>query len=169
MNIVLIGYRGTGKSMVGNVLAEMLHMDYVSMDEEIVKQSKMSIPEIVEKHGWTYFRDIESSVAGSLSCRDNLLIDTGGGVIEREENMNFLRNNAFVIWLRAEVDTIVERISSDTQRPSLTGEKSFTAEVREVLERRTPLYDKYCDFQLRTDSLSVEQIVDVIIKNIRLQ
>ena len=97
----------------------------------------MSIPEIVEKHGWTTFRDMESDVARDLAKSDNLIIDTGGGVIERPENVDVLRENSRMIWLKASVSSIVARIQGDTERPSLTGAKSFTDEVAEVLERRT--------------------------------
>jgi len=168
MNIVLIGYRGTGKSLVGKALAEMLDMTYISMDEEIVCRSGKSIPEIVEEKGWPGFRDLESELAAELSEKDNLLVDTGGGVIERPENMENLGERGTVIWLKAGVSTIVERISGDTERPSLTGEKSFTDEISEVLERRTPLYDKYSEFQVQTDSLTVKEICGKIIEGIEL-
>ena len=67
MNIVLIGYRGTGKSTVGKLLAEQLGMSYISMDDEIVQNAGMSVPEIVEKQGWPGFRDMESELARNLS------------------------------------------------------------------------------------------------------
>ncbi len=66
MNIVLIGYRGTGKSVVGKLVAENLRMKCISMDARIVERAGMSIPEIVEKQGWTVFRDMESEVAREL-------------------------------------------------------------------------------------------------------
>ena len=86
MNIVLIGYRGTGKTVVGELLAERLGMTYMGMDAQIVKKAGMPIPEIVEKSGWPGFRDMESEVARELAGLDHLIIDTGGGVIERPEN-----------------------------------------------------------------------------------
>jgi shikimate kinase len=85
MNLVLIGYRGTGKSLIGRILENRLRMPCISMDEEINKRAGMSIPEIVEKYGWNRFRDIESEVALGLSARDNVIVDTGGGVIERPD------------------------------------------------------------------------------------
>jgi len=164
MNIVLIGYRGTGKSVVGAQVAMRLGMKCISMDAEIVRRAGMSIPEIVEKHGWTTFRDMESEVARDLAKSDNLIIDTGGGVIERPENVDVLRENSRMIWLKASVSSIVARIQGDTERPSLTGAKSYTDEVAEVLERRTPKYQSSAQYEIDTDPLTPEQVADRIIE-----
>lgn len=164
MNIVLIGYRGTGKSLVGELLAKRLNMPYIGMDAAIVAKSGMSIPEIVEKFGWTYFRDKESDEALELAGRDNIIIDTGGGVIERPENIETLQKNACLFWLKASVMTIVARIQGDTERPALTSGKTFTEEVSEVLERRSPKYKSAAHYEIDTDDFTPEQIADKIIE-----
>ncbi len=166
MNIVLIGYRGVGKSVVGGLLARRLSMAYVGMDAEIVRRAKMTIPEIVEKYGWSKFRDMESDLARDLSGKDNLVIDTGGGVIERPENMMLLGQNARIFWLKASVETIVSRIQSDTQRPALVEGKTFTEEVAEVLERRIPKYKNAAHYEIDTDDLTPEQVADRIVETI---
>lgn len=163
MNIVLIGYRGTGKSLVGNLLAQRLGMKYVGMDAAIVARAGMSIPEIVAQFGWPGFRDRESAAVRELAAADNLVIDTGGGVIERPENIDTLRQNGCIIWLRASVATIVSRIQGDTERPPLTEGKSFTEEVAEVLERRTPAYGAAAQYAIDTDQLAPAEIVQRII------
>ena len=81
MNIVLIGYRGTGKSTVGKVLAARLGWPLVSTDVEIVRRAGRSVPEIVTQHGWEHFRDLESTVCRDFAAQDKLIIDTGGGAI----------------------------------------------------------------------------------------
>lgn len=164
MNIVLIGYRGTGKSAVGCILAERLQMSCIGMDAAIVERAGMPIPEIVERYGWPRFRDLESQEARELAGRDNLVIDTGGGIIERPENIEVLQRNALLIWLKASVATIVARIEGGTERPALTAGKSFTEEVAEVLERRTPLYRAAAQHAIDTDDLTPEQIVERIIE-----
>ena len=164
MNIVLIGYRGAGKSVVGRLLAKRLGMEYVGMDAAIVKRAGMQIPEIVEKHGWPGFRDMESAEARELAGRDNLIIDTGGGVIERPENIETLQKNATIFWLKARVETIVARIQGGTERPALTEGKTFTEEVAEVLERRTPRYRDAANFEIETDQLTPEQITGIVIQ-----
>jgi shikimate kinase len=164
MNIVLIGYRGTGKSVVGKLVSERLHMKCIAMDSRIVEKAGMSIPDIVKNHGWTTFRDMESEVARELAELDDIIIDTGGGVIERPENIDVLQANSCIIWLKASVGAIVSRIQGGTERPSLTGEKSFTEEVAEVLERRTPKYRSAAQYEIDTEQLTPEQVADRIIQ-----
>jgi shikimate kinase len=79
-------------------------------------------------------------------------------VVEREANFETLRAAGPVIWLKASPDAIVQRICGDDQRPSLTGDKSFTEEVSEVLQRRTPLYQRISHFQVDTDQRSAEEV-----------
>ena len=166
MNIVLIGYRGTGKSVVGRLVAKRLGMQYIGMDARIVEIAGISIPEIVEKYGWPKFRDLESEVAREVAGLDNMVIDTGGGIIERAENIEVLKKNGKIFWLRASVETIVARIEGDAGRPSLTGQKSFTEEVAEVLERREPKYRAAGDFEIETDGLGLEEVGEAILAKI---
>jgi len=166
MNIVLIGYRGTGKSVVGEILGSRLGMNYVGIDRRIVETASMSIPEIVEKYGWSGFRDMESELVRQLSQCDHLIIDTGGGVIERPENIRALKGNSTIFWLKASVDTIIARIQADTQRPSLTAGKTFTEEVREILSQRIPKYKTAAQFEIDTDNLTPEQVADRIVQTV---
>ena len=166
MNIVLIGYRGTGKSSVGKKLAARLSRELVSTDEEIVKRAGHPIPEIVSRHGWEYFRDLETEVCRDLADRDNLVIDTGGGAILRQENVALLKRNGKLIWLIASVNTISNRIGGDIQRPSLTGTKSFLEEIEEVLHERTPKYQAAADHVLPTDGRSINLLVESILNTL---
>ncbi len=167
MNIVLIGYRGTGKSVVGRILARRLGMVYEGMDANIVERAGMPIPEIVERYGWDRFREIETQEALDLAGRDKLIIDTGGGVIERSENMPALAKNGVVFWLKATVETIVRRIQGDNQRPALTEGKTFTEEVEEVLDRRRDKYKVAARFEIDTDDMTPEQVADGIVSFIK--
>jgi len=162
MNIVLIGYRGTGKSSVATVLANRLRWERVSTDTEIVARAKQSIPEIVQAFGWEYFRDLESDVCREVGGRDHLIIDTGGGVILRPQNVEALKINGRLFWLTAEIATIEARISGDRQRPSLTGSKSFIEEIADVLEERCPKYRAAADHVIPTDRQSVTHVADTI-------
>jgi shikimate kinase len=163
MNIVLVGYRGTGKSAVGAIVAERLGMQCIAMDVKIVEKVGMSIPEFVEEHDWPAFRNVESEVARELSGVDNIVVDSGGGVIERPENIDALRTNGIIIWLKASVDAIVSRIEGGTERPSLTGVKSFTDEVEEILDRRIPKYAAAAQYEVDTDDLTPEQVADRVV------
>ncbi|MEY4705099.1 MAG: Shikimate kinase [Nitrospirota bacterium] len=163
MNIVLIGYRGTGKSTVGKLLAARLGRELVSTDKEIVTRAKRTIPEIVALKGWEYFRDLESEVCRELAGRDQLVIDTGGGAILRAQNVEALKKNGTVFWLTASVETIAKRIGGDNQRPSLTGTKSFVDEVQDVLRERAPKYQAAADHVVATDDRSIDQLVEVLL------
>ena len=163
MNIVLIGYRGAGKSAVGRRLAARLGRKLVSTDAEIVKRAHRAIPEIVAQEGWEYFRDLESDICRELASRDQLVIDTGGGAILRTQNVEVLKKNGTVFWLEASVGTITKRIGRDTQRPSLTGTKSFVDEIQDVLQERTPKYQAAADHVIATDERSIDQLVEAVL------
>ena len=163
MNIVLIGYRGTGKSTVGRLLAARLGRELVSTDVEIVKRAKCTIPEIVAQHGWEYFRDLESDICRELASRDQIVIDTGGGAILRPQNVEALKENGALFWLTASVETIAKRIGDDNQRPSLTGAKSFVDVIQDVLRERTPNYQAAADHIITTDDRSINQLVEKLL------
>lgn len=163
MNIVLIGYRGTGKSHVGHLLGEHYSRQVFSIDAEIVKSAGTSIPEIVAEFGWPKFRDLETAEARKLAGQDNLIIDCGGGIIERPENIEILRPNARIFWLQASVEAIVARIGTDTQRPALVEGKTFTEEIAEVLQRRSPLYRAAAQQIIDTDNQTPQQVAAAII------
>ena len=162
MNLVLIGYRGTGKSAIARKLASLLDRQVASLDQEIVRVAGMPIPDIVAAHGWSHFRDLEEAVCREFGAKDNIIIDCGGGVVERDANVASLRAGGKVFWLRATPTTIVGRIGGDSARPSLTGTKSFTAEVEEVLGRRTPLYERLAHAVIDTDGRSLDDLAATI-------
>ena len=163
MNIVLTGYRGTGKSTVGRLLAARLGRELVSTDAEIVRRAQRTIPEIVAQEGWQFFRNMECDVCREFASLDQLIIDTGGGAIVRAENVEALKKNGTVFWLTASVETIAKRIGSDKQRPSLTGTNSFIDEIQDVLRERTPKYQAAADHRIATDNRSVNQVVETIL------
>jgi len=162
MNLVLIGYRGTGKSTVGAIMAKRLKMPLVNLDDRIAAKAGMRIPEIVEKHGWDHFRDLESEVVAEVVKGDKQVLDCGGGVILREKNVALLKKAGKVFWCKASITSIVSRIKDGTERPSLTG-KSFTDEVAEVLREREPKYCAAADHIVDTDNKTPEQVAQEIV------
>lgn len=162
MNLVLIGYRGTGKSTVGRALAAKLGRELISTDKEVVRRAGRSIPDIVASNGWDYFRDLESAVCRDLAGKDNLIIDTGGGAILRQQNVDVLKRNGIMFWLTAAVDTIAKRIGGDNQRPSLTGTKSFVEEIQEVLTERRPKYQAASDYTIATDGQTIDHLANLV-------
>lgn len=168
MNIVLIGYRGTGKSTVAKILGQRLERRAISTDLEIEEEAGQSIPQIVEQFGWDHFRELETQMCRKLRDQENLVIDTGGGLILKEENVNILKAKGTFFWLTAEVPTIVKRISGDTQRPSLSGNKTFVEEIEDILKERTPKYQVVADHVIPTDRTTPHQIADTILSFIAI-
>ncbi|HDM78600.1 MAG TPA: shikimate kinase AroL [Deltaproteobacteria bacterium] len=168
--IALIGYRATGKTTVGEKLAQLLQYDFMDMDTEISKREKSSIEEIVRKHGWKYFRKIESTLLGELATRNKIIISTGGGIILHEQNRVTLRKHFFVVWLKASPETIKKRLAKDLdkqeQRPPLSG-KDLLHEVDEILEKRLKYYKETAHFSLSTDMLSPTNVTEQIIKRFK--
>jgi shikimate kinase len=158
VNIVLIGYRGAGKSTVAGLLASALRMPMVSLDQEIVRREGHRIPEIVAAHGWGYFRDLESRVVDDYAGRNGWVIDAGGGVILREENVRNLRRNGILVWLSAPPSVLIQRIRDDGERPALKEGKTFLEEVEEVLKERLPLYRSAAHWSIDVSASTPEEI-----------
>ena len=167
MNIVLIGYRCTGKSTVAELLSSRLKWPTYTMDQAIVEEAGLSIPQIVESHGWEFFRDLESRIAREVRTKDHTVIDAGGGVVVRPANITLLRKNSVVIWLKVPPKIIADRIKDTTERPSLTGSKSFIEEIEEVLNDRVPQYQEAADHTIETSHLSPEAVTDTILDLLR--
>ncbi len=163
MNIVLIGMRATGKTTVAKILAGKLKRDHIEIDELVVERSGLSIPEIVEKSGWEYFRDLESKVTKELAQIDNKIISTGGGVVTRKENTEILEKTGFLILLTASIDTMLLRMGNGTNRPSLTEKGSVREEIAEVLKQRKILYEKACNVIIATDNQNPEEVGERIL------
>ncbi len=162
MNIVLIGYRGSGKSTIGKRLASLLSRDFVDTDALIVQAAGKTIRDIFEAEGETGFRRHESDAIASLAARDGLVIALGGGAVLNPANMAALKahRNATVVWLRATPEILHARIEADTAtnatRPNLTAGGGL-AEVQKLLAMRTPLYAAACDLTLDVAAISTEQ------------
>lgn len=162
-NIVLIGARGSGKSAVALELSRLTGLLSQSTDDEIVRRAGCAIKDFVAANGWDAFRDLESEVVRDVAAPGNVIIDTGGGAILRQANVDALRANGHVFWLRAPVAVLAERIKDDTQRPSLTGTKSFVDEIEEVLAARTPLYTAAAHDIIDVDATAPIQIAKTIL------
>lgn len=159
-NIFLIGYRTTGKTSVSKVLSESLGRTVVSIDAEIEKMHGR-IFDLVKRDGWERFREIESEILNSVSKKDGLIIDCGGGIIEKGKNRKILKKG-IVFWLDAPIEVIEERIkkSDPKTRPPINGDNSIS-EVRTVYSRRLLLYENASDFKIDA-TRSIRKIAEEI-------
>ncbi len=165
-NILLTGFRATGKTLVGNLLAEKLGYRFLDTDLEICNRSRMSVAEIVKEKGWEGFRELERAILEEMTRISGVVVAVGGGAIEHRQIWDQLRGNFFIVWLQADVHTILQRMANDEntkeQRPSLTEKNEFD-EVQQLLQHRTPLYRAGSDIVLDTVRMTPEMLAEEVI------
>jgi len=166
MNIVLIGYRGAGKSTVGRRLATLTKKEFVDTDDLLEERQGAGISEIVESLGWVHFRAMEKRIIEEISSRDQLVIAAGGGVVLDPANVISLKKNGLVIWLKADRQVLHKRMDLDPRtkvsRPTLTG-KGALEELEEIMAYREPFYGQAADVQFDTADLGVEEVVESLL------
>jgi len=166
MNIVLIGYRGAGKSSVACELALRLGWDWVDADDEVERRAGRSIATIFGESGETAFRELESAVLVELVRRRKIVLAAGGGAVLRADNRELLVSAGKVVWLKADAATISRRVAADettaARRPNLTvqgGER----EIVETLAQRLPLYRQCANLEVDTENKTPAEIADEIL------
>lgn len=163
-NIILIGFMGTGKTTVGKELARLKDMDFLDMDFEIEKKENKTINQIFKEHGEVYFREKESDLLKEISCLENTIISTGGGIIEHESNIEILKNMKNVIWLDGNVNTIVNNLENEIdKRPKLKDIKDVKTYVQELLNHRCEKYGKCSNVKINIEDKNIAQVVREIL------
>jgi shikimate kinase len=169
MNIFLIGYRCTGKTSVGRFLAKRIGWPFVDTDMTLIKEQGQQISEIVNTKGWDSFRKMEKQVIQCVCERDRRVVATGGGVVLDEENVKRMKDSGVLVWLRASIDTIENRMAQDPLtrdfRPALTS-KAGLEEIKETLLLRNPFYEKAMDVIVDTDLIGIEAVCDAILQKL---
>jgi shikimate kinase len=157
--IFLVGFMGSGKSAIGRRLSYFLKMPYYDMDREIVRQQGMSIPEIFEKHGEAYFRQLETEFLDNFRS-EACIIATGGGVAMKEENRKLMRKNGLVFFLDATFEDIYVRIRNDKNRPIV--QQTSKEELEKLFTARRKFYRESAHIQVLTEGRSLRNIVEYI-------
>jgi len=160
-NIVLVGLMGTGKTAVAQNLAQRLGLRYVSTDALIQQREGVTINDIFSKKGEVYFREVEAHVAGEVSRYSGCVVDTGGGIVLRNENISALQENGIIICLTADADTICVRTARCKHRP-LLNVADPKKKIEELLKSREPFYAKAA-YRIDTSRLTVDEVVDNIV------
>ena len=162
-NIVLIGFMGTGKSSIARQLQYLYGMKIAEMDEMLVQQEQMSIPQIFSTKGESYFRKIETELLRKLQKEDNFILSCGGGAALREENITAMKENGYVFLLTATPETIFQRVGHDLNRPVLNGHRSPEG-IAKLMENRREKYEKAADCVISTENKSSRQLAQEIMK-----
>ncbi len=166
-NILLIGYRCTGKTTVGRLLAERLGRSFADVDDRIEAVARKSIADIFAAEGEAGFRDREAAALAELCARSGWVIATGGGAVLREANRQLLKASGFVVWLTASPETLWERLQTDpttaARRPNLTA-TGGQAEVQALVAARENLYREVAHFASISEALSPDALADAILK-----
>lgn len=157
-NIVLIGMPSCGKSTIGKLLSEELNKEFVDSDEEIEKRIGMKIKDFLTLNNEEEFRNIETEVIKELSLKNNLVISTGGGVIKRDKNIEYLKFNGKVFF----IDRPKELLQATSSRPL----SSTVESLNKLYQQRYPIYLKSCDVVVKNDSL-IEDVINLILEYLR--
>lgn len=164
-NIYLIGFMGTGKSVVAKALAAKLDRPYLDLDDLIIKKEGRSINEIFEKDGEVAFRKIETEMLKEVSVKTNYIVSCGGGVVLDGQNMADMKKSGVLVALSARAEAIYERVKHNTDRPLLKVLKPID-KIKELLHIRKPHYEK-ADYTIDTTDLNVNEVVDKIIELVK--
>ena len=165
MNLILCGMMGAGKTTVGIKIAEKLGWRWYDTDE-VIAQQYGKISDIFEDKGEEYFRGLETQTVKSLSAETDLVISVGGGLVLRAENVELLKQNGKIFFLRAKKQTLLARLQGNKERPLLQGEESLEDKIDRLLSTREAIYEKAADYVVDVDEKSPDKIADEILAKI---
>ena len=160
-NIIICGFMGTGKSVVGKAVSAALGFDFLDTDSLIEHRYGKTVAEIFREDGEEYFRDLEKEVLFCLP-EHNSVIAAGGGMIIDRENFKRLLGLGVMVLLTASLETIFRRIGDDNSRPLLSDE-NLKGKVQELLSQRQPAYDRI-RYKINTERLNVSDVCDAVVK-----
>ena len=163
MRIVLAGFMGTGKTVVGKRLASRLGRPLLDTDALIEQAERRSVREIFVSDGEPRFRELERAAVREACAAGDVVVSTGGGTLVDDRNRDALADGGLLVCLTASPRTIARRVrSSVAERPLLNGHPSLTGRIRELLDARAPVYERV-PVQIDTSHLTVDEVVDEIV------
>jgi len=165
LNLILIGYRASGKTSVGKKVSELLGLPFCDTDELVQQRAGKSIRRIVEEEGWPGFRRAEKAAIAEVARRDKVVIALGGGAVMGPDNVEMLKKRGWFVWLQADEATLHDRLKGDgttpEQRPPLA--RPGGTDETELLAVRGPVYRKLADLIVDTTRMTVEQAAETIL------
>tara|TARA_B100001093_G_scaffold514769_1_gene589573 strand:- start:631 stop:1170 length:540 start_codon:yes stop_codon:yes gene_type:complete len=165
--LILIGPTGAGKTTVGRVLAAKLNVSFFDLDEEIEARSGANIPWIFDVEGEDGFRDRETRVFSDLVNHGDVIVSTGAGVVLREKNRKLLiKHRHRVIWLQVDLQTQLDRLKNDKNRPLLQV-KDPRRKLTTMAAEREPLYQTHSAIRVQTSKTNPAIVVRQIIERLK--
>lgn len=160
-NVVLIGFMGAGKTAVGKSLAQHLSSSFIDTDHLIEKRTGKQIKEIFAEQGEEAFRKLETETVKEVSEKEDQVIAVGGGAVLREENVQALKKNGVLVYLKADLAILFERTKGTQKRPLLEV-PSPKEEIERLLSIREGVYQEVADIIIDTSALSVPEVVSEV-------
>lgn len=166
MNIAIFGFMGTGKSTIGEKLAKKIGYGFIDTDEEIEHKENRTIKRIFETDGESYFRIIEAQLIKDISNLQNQVIACGGGLVLNHENVTKLKKSSIMVLLTSTPKEILNRVIKDQTRPLLNVDDKLN-EIKNILKKRKPIYEKIADIKVETTNLLPEEVVEIIFNQLK--
>ncbi|MDD4798068.1 MAG: shikimate kinase [Clostridia bacterium] len=165
--IVLIGFAGCGKTVVGRTAAVILDWDFADTDALIEEVTGQPPAKLLKKFGEVRFRSEEKLIMNKLASRENLVIATGGNLDLKNNNLQLLKNDeSFFVLLEADAETLIERLSRKNNRPNWTG-KINSKDLSAQLAERSEQYKQMADFKLNTSGLTIDEAAEIICREVK--
>lgn len=161
--LFFIGFMGAGKTSVSAALGRTLRLPVIEMDEQIVRQEGMTIPEIFAQKGESHFRQCETALLEGLAAESACLVSCGGGVAMRQENVAAMRRCGTVVLLTARSEVILERVRDSDERPLLQGRKNV-ADISALMAQRRSAYEAAADVTVDTSDLTIEEVCRAVLR-----
>ena len=162
--IILVGMMGAGKSTIGKLLSNKLDYNFIDLDKIIEEKSGVKISTIFEIEGESGFRDRELQVLNDSILKNKVIISTGGGIVTNLKSRALLiKHNTFVIYLKANLQTLCNRLKNDNSRPILNVDNKEQV-IKRILEEREPYYQDLADIEVDTSQMKSIDVIKFIIK-----
>ena len=165
-SIVLIGMMGAGKSSVGRCLQQRTKLDLLDTDDIITSRFGISIPEIFSKYGEQWFREAETQALRQLGPAKQTIIVTGGGIVLRKKNVDFLKRLGVIVWLDGNKEILFQRASRTRTRPLLQGDNPRKV-FSQIFQTRRPFYAEIAHIRVDTSSFTDEEVAVAILSKLR--
>ena len=166
-NIALIGFMGTGKSVVGKILAERLNKEFIEMDSLFERKAGKPIPKIFQQDGEVAFRELEIEIAKEVSVNEKQVIACGGGIVLNKINIDRLKEDSVIVYLMASPRVILKRVSDGGEERPLLNVSDPVQAIQELLRFRKPFYERAADIIVNTSRMSIGSVAEKIIRKLK--